>query len=219
MAKQLLIRESAQLELQDDGRTAIGRLIPYNTVTDIVDPRTGDIYKETFLHRAFEGALKNPDRIDLRYSHDGGLDNVLGQGLELEEREDGLYGAFRLYESVATRAREVLKGHAKFLSVGFYPIKSRRKDGVVQRVKAYLEHVAATPTPAYVGAEILAIREGLAVEEEVPPEAPTLDSVQEWLQSRQHPAGFTPPPDTNNIEDVQKYLAQRQRFAASRDLI
>ena len=218
--KTLQTREVAELEIRDggDGRTAFGRLIPYNREAEIIDPVTFDKYIEVFRRGAFEGALKNPDRIDLRYTHDPGFGNVLAQASELEERDDGLYGSFRLYESVATRAREVIKGHARFLSVGFYPIKSRRKGKIVERVKAYLEHVAVTATPAYEGAEILAVREGLTIEEDLPPETPTLDSIQEWLKQRENPAGFTPPPDVDNIEDVKKYLAQRQRFAASRNL-
>ena len=215
MSATLLTRSVADLEIREDGRTAIGRLVPYGEVTDIMDP-TGEVYKEVFVRGAFEGAVSVPERIDLRYSHDGGFDNVLGQGYELSEEDDGLYGAFRLYESVATRARDVLNGHAKHLSVGFYPIKSRRRGGVVERVKAYLEHVAATSTPAYAGAEVLSVRQDVVLEStEVPAEVPGLDSIQDWLERHKNPGALADfQPDTGEgLDSVQKYLEDRKRWA------
>jgi len=178
----LLTRSFAAMELREDGRTVFGRIVPYGEVAQVFD-LSGEPYNEVFVRGAFEGAMKVPERIDLRYSHSGSFDNVLGQASNLEERDDGLYGTFRLYESVSTRAREVLQGHAKHLSVGFFPIKSRKRQGVVERVKAYLEHVAATATPAYAGAGVLAIREDVVTEErEHPGETPNLDQVQRYLE-------------------------------------
>lgn len=183
---QLLTRSVADLELRSedgDGRTVVGRIVPYGVVAEVNNTMTGEPYREMFVRGAFAGAIKRPERIDLRYTHSDRFDNVLAQATHLEERDSGLYGAFRLYESVATRAREVLTGHAKGLSVGFFPIKSRRRGGVVERVKAYLEHVAAVATPAYEqGSEVLAIREGVVLESgEAPASTPHLDAVQAWL--------------------------------------
>jgi HK97 family phage prohead protease len=210
--KKPLLRSLADLEIRSDGRTVEGRLVPYGQIAEVFD-HEGVPYRETFVRGAFAGACKVPEKIDLRYTHSPALDNVLARGVALEEREDGLYGQFYLYESVATRAREVLAGHAKHLSVGFFPIASRRRGGVVERVKAFLEHVAATPTPAYEGAGVLAIREE-EIGEEVPVEAPSLEEVQAWLQEHR-----TIPRSTERhqqetvpaLNDVQEYLRKTIR--------
>ena len=45
------------------------------------------------------------------------------------------------------------------VSVEAYPVKSERRGGIVQRVKANLRAIALTRFPAYQGARVLAVRE------------------------------------------------------------
>jgi HK97 family phage prohead protease len=58
----------------------------------------------------------------------------------------------------------------------------RRTDEIVanglRRVKrAFLDHIALVPNPAYLGAEVLGVRESLEVEAKPAPETPNLDAV------------------------------------------
>lgn len=175
----LLIRSvHSDLEMRD-GRTAYGRVIPYDDPAIVLDSNTGEPYTEGFKRGAFEGATKAPQKIVFQFTHEENFVNTIGWGEALEERDDGLWGAFRLTEADAPKARELLKNSHKGLSVGFVPIKSRRHEGIVWRVKAYLQHVAAVTDPAYAGAGIVAVRQNVTPEQVV--ETPNLDEVQEWL--------------------------------------
>ena len=55
-------------------------------------------------------------------------------------------------------------------------------DGVVSRVQVVINHVAATPTPAYATAGIASIR----ANDEITYETPRLNSVREWLAEQRN---------------------------------
>ena len=151
-----------------DERTVEGLVVPYDRVAEIVEMRPdGPIsYRERFIRGAFERATRqgNAGRVALVYSHDEILPNRLGYGLEFREADDGLYGTFRLDESTAAKARDVLTTSHTGLSVSFLsllPAAFTEKAGaLVTRAAAHLQHVAAVATPAYAGAGVTSIREG-----------------------------------------------------------
>lgn len=184
MATLLTRSVQSELEMRSDGRTVEGILMPYQHPAEVFDVVTGEPYREEFVRGVFEGAMKDPRKIEFRFTHAPGFGNVIGWGARLHERDEYLEGSFRLTAADAPKARELLEESHTGLSVGFFPIKSRRHGGVVQRVKAYLEHVAAVTDPAYVGAGVLAVRAGGETTEhdETPDETPRLEEVQAYLE-------------------------------------
>jgi len=152
----------------DDGRSVTGLVVPYDRVAEIVEFRNGGpfAYRERFVRGAFERATRkgNAGRVALVYSHEEILPNRLGYGLEFREADDGLYGTFRLDESTAAKARDVLTTSHSGLSISFLsllPAAFTEKAGsLVTRAAAHLQHVAAVATPAYAGAGVTSIREG-----------------------------------------------------------
>ena len=152
----------------DDGRSVTGLVVPYDRVAEIVEFRNGGpfAYREQFVRGAFERATRkgNAGRVALVYSHEEILPNRLGYGLEFREADDGLYGTFRLDESTAAKARDVLTTSHSGLSISFLsllPAAFTEKAGsLVTRAAAHLQHVAAVATPAYAGAGVTSIREG-----------------------------------------------------------
>ncbi len=162
----------APVEFEEgDGRTLVGRVVPYNVVATVADPPTYQPYKESFAPGAFNAQLTAANRIDvlLNYEHRQGISDVVGRGVSLDERPDGLYGTFRmLTHGDGDKALELYHaGVLRGLSTEFAVRKSRTVDGVVQRVDARIGNVAlcrehGSPfggaKAAYAGAEVLSVR-------------------------------------------------------------
>lgn len=149
---------------EGDGRTVLGRIVPYGEVISFVDPYDGmKIKRERFVPGAF-GKQASPgawSRVLLSFQHEDGFTNTIGYGRALQDREDGAYATFRLYEADAAKAREMMAHSHKGLSVEF---ESRGReeldsDGVVVRRSVRAHRVGITNDPAYVGAKVLAVRE------------------------------------------------------------
>ena len=152
---------TAELEPTDDGRTLVGRCVPYDQAAPVVDP-DGAAYSEMFVRGAFLRATKAPNRVWLRFEHRIGLMEQLGRGQSFEEREDGLYGTLRVAKgSVGDHALSlVADGMLTGLSVGFRPLEERRRvaNGVVIRRRCHLEEVSLVTEPAYAGAGVTEVR-------------------------------------------------------------
>lgn len=175
------------LRADDDGMTVEGRIVPYGEPTEIAEVVDGEIkrYREQFLPGSFAGCVQyaankgNASWVALCLDHRESFDAQIGHGIALTEAEDGAYAAFRLYPNRdIDKVRAMLTESHRGLSVEFADVKpSRIINGVVSRVAVHLKRVAATPTPAYENAAILAMRE----EGEPLYQRPHLESVREML--------------------------------------
>lgn len=151
---------------EGDGRTLDLRLLPWDQVTETADGR------EMFRRGAFAGT--DPAGIVIEaMRHDGEL---VGRGLELEERDDAAYLTARISE---TRAGDdlltlVRDGVLRRVSVAFEQPRggaSRRGDGVTERRRVELRRVAVLERGAYPTAGVLAIREESKVTDAIEPVA------------------------------------------------
>ena len=98
---------------------------------------------------------------------------IVGHGVALVERHDGLYGSFRLHENPdGDKALMLIReGVMDTVSLEAVPQKNvRTHDGVVRRVKAHLRAVAFARFGAYPGATVLAVREQAEIVDELDPE-------------------------------------------------
>ena len=174
----------------DDGRTLEGMIVPYEQVTTVIeqDPETGELqrYQEQFLHgslaRMAQG-FKARGILDVPLLMGHGQDSIqnrIGFATGLESRDEGAWATFRIYDdSNLTKIQSMLRESHNGLSIAFKDTRQPKLiDGVVSRVQVFVGHVAATPTPAYSGAGITAIRS-----QDDPQEAPraSLDAVRAWL--------------------------------------
>lgn len=156
---EILVR-TFPVELAGDGRTLEALCVPYGVRAEVADPPTFEPYMEEFLPGSFKGATKAPNRVLLDFEHQTSIGNVLGHGVELEERTDGLYGKFRVTEhadgdkALGLIRDKVLTG----MSVMFKPLRSQRAGDVVQRLKAHLDRVSLCRVGAYPQAQVLAVR-------------------------------------------------------------
>ena len=146
-----------------DGRTVLGRAVPYGETTDIPGGR------ERFFQGAFarQIAAGGHGLVKLFPSHQGRLDGdvtkAVGKTVELSERSDGLYGAWAMYETQLgdTALHLVRTGEVTGLSIGFKAVDGGTKkgaDGAYERYAAHLDHVVLTNEPAYAGAVVTGVR-------------------------------------------------------------
>src|SRR5215471_1423418 len=144
-------------DLDDRTHTAYGRVVSYGEVAMFAEG--GEVKRERFVRGALAAASRAWHRVVLYYSHADVLTNRMGHGLSLEERDDGAWSTFRLDPSSYERARDALTTTHDGLSLGFYSHTSRlAADGVIDRLRVTVEHVAAVTEGAYSGARLLAVR-------------------------------------------------------------
>lgn len=140
---------------EDDRHYIEGICVPYDTVTTRVGP-----VPEVFDRGAFRVALERGARVKLTdYNHSDKRVPV-GYAETLEERPGGLWARFRLNrtpEGESARAN-ALEGVYAGLSVGFIARQHEMRGGVRHVIDAHLDHVSLVEDPAYVEAEILAVR-------------------------------------------------------------
>ena len=153
-------------DLEEDGRTILGRCVPYNVPALVRDAPNLPPYEEIFAVGTFKRITADPARVRLTYEHPdkrggGTVADQLGRGVEFRDEMDGLHGAFRVVESdlgdhaLALVKERILTG----LSVDFEPISARRgPGGRIIRTRARLIDVSLTRDPAYEGAEVEMVR-------------------------------------------------------------
>ena len=147
-------------EDRSDGRTVYGRIVPYGETIDFVDAYDGNAVKrERFERGALRGQANGAwGRVTLAFEHEPGFGNTIGYGKKMEERSDGAYASFRLYEPDADRARAMISESHRGLSLEFEEVTTRIESGIHVRQQVYVRRVGIVPDPAYMGAQVLAMR-------------------------------------------------------------
>ena len=171
----VLHREFSAELTAGDGRTVDCRIVPYGEQIQHDDglggvPK-GMPYTEEWAAGAFTHQLKAANRVLANVEHQEGLAGIVGHGAALIERQDGLYGSFRLHDNPdGDKALMLIReGVLDTVSLEAIPQKNiRTREGVVRRVKAHLRAVAFSRFGAYPGATVLAVREQAAIDDEIP---------------------------------------------------
>ena len=153
-----------------DGDLVVGRVVPWSTpakVTDLDDQGRLDRYVEQFHPGAFDRQIAAGrsafGRIPFQDDHVGGYGKV-GHTVDLDSRDDGLWGTFRLSPHLAATVRQQIDDGIDGLSIRFHPlpngdVQDRSGQGrAVTRTAAYLVHVALVAVPAYADARVLVAR-------------------------------------------------------------
>jgi len=155
---------------RDDGRTLEGCIVPYGEIAEIVerDSLSGELkrYREQFLPGSLARQAQGISRrgngafIWLNLDHQMDFDSKVGHCTSLRSEKDGAYASFKLYPgNDLAKVKGMLRESHTGLSVNFADYRPPKFiDGIVSRVQVILDSVAATPTPAYAGAGITAMR-------------------------------------------------------------
>lgn len=173
--REVFIRE-VPIEIGDgDGRTIDALLVPYGVRGTVADPPDFTPYEEEFVYGAFARQTKAPDRVKvwLNFEHEQGLRGIIGHGIALEERPDGLHGSFRVHPGPdGDKALAMIEeGILTAMSIEFAALKSKVANGVVQRLRAIVDKASLVMAgkEAYAGAGVLAVREAPDDDDDEPP--------------------------------------------------
>jgi HK97 family phage prohead protease len=140
---------------ENDRHYIEGICVPYGKVTTRVGPMP-----EVFEPGAFSDLVSSGKQIKLTdYNHSPQRVPV-GYSELFEERSAGLWSRFRLNRTPEgdSAHRNTTEGVYKGLSVGFHTRAAENRAGVRHVLSARLDHVSLVEDPAYLEAEILAVR-------------------------------------------------------------
>jgi HK97 family phage prohead protease len=174
----LIRREYASDITPGEGRTVDCVIVPYGEVIEHDDglggvPK-GMPYRERWMPGAFSHQLNAANRVLANLEHQEGIAGIVGHGVALIERQDGLYGSFKMHDTpegnkALMLIREGIMGSVSLEAEGRKSVRGR--DGIISRVKANLRNVAFARFGAYSGATVLAVRhEAVTVTDPFPEE-------------------------------------------------
>ena len=156
-------------------------VMPYDEPTTV--EHKGRTIREVIAPGAFDGIERRANRVRVNYHHqDDELRHLLGRALTFHpERDEGLVATVRIrggeHGDAALEAADEgdLGASAGF---GVMPGGETWVDRQTRRLtRLFLDHIALTPTPAYPGARILAVRSADALPVS---KTPNLDLVRSW---------------------------------------
>jgi HK97 family phage prohead protease len=141
----------------------------------------GEMWKESFLRGAWDGIENQPNRVKANRDHDGR--RTVGKIVNFwPSRREGLVGAARIVqtplgdETLALTDEDCLGASVGFAVAG--GDQELDKANRRRRIKkAFMDHLAFVPDPAYSGAGVLSVRSSLAV-------TPALDELVAFMQAR-----------------------------------
>ena len=131
-----------------DGRTVVGRLVPYGTPATVRDP-DGATYAETWAR----GAAQAADPLLVYAWHDptsGARGPLIGRASDVTQADDGLHASLRIADSTDGRdALALLREGLDGLSVEFSPDVDKWDTGrrSVTRQRAVVSAVAFADAP------------------------------------------------------------------------
>lgn len=164
----LLVREFVAADLEVKGRTVDVRVVPFDEVATVADPPYTTTYREQWMPGVFDHQLNAANRIHARYGHSQHVIDVVGHGITLRQEGDGYHVSAKIHETPqGETALELLRdGALPCVSLEAVPVKSMRSvSGIVQRLKANLTGFAFCRQGAFAGAQVLAIREAVILDE------------------------------------------------------
>lgn len=186
---------TSDLEVSDDGRTVTGRIFPFDTVAhirELDDAGLLEEYDESFMPgctvRMQQIAHRRggqPAWIKFTIDHETTFDARLGYCAALEEKRDGAWGTFRLYDTPSLpKIRSMLDESHKGLSIEFIDAAPPLVSGSLrQRRQINMSAVTATPIPVYAEAGIVSVRGVDAPDFEVTPNLAELDRILAELRA------------------------------------
>lgn len=141
--------------------------VPYDQEAEV--RWRGEVWREVFTRSAFNGIEDHAGRVPVRREHT--LGETVGRVIKLNPRYDqGLLASVRIART--PKGDETLQLASEDMlgaSVGYYVKRGSdvelNRRSMLRRIKrAFLEHLAMTDVPTWVGARPVAVREGLSAQ-------------------------------------------------------
>jgi HK97 family phage prohead protease len=164
-----LLRSFEVAAVEVEGRTVDVRLVPFGEVARVADPPDWEPYDEEWMPGCFDHQLNAANRIHANYEHMQGPTHVVGHGVSLRAEADGYHVTSTIHRTNAgdTTLELLNAGALPCVSLEARAVKNvKTSSGVMQRVKANLRGFAFCRQGAFVGAQVLAVREETVEEEQ-----------------------------------------------------
>jgi HK97 family phage prohead protease len=174
-------RAATQLGVSFPSREIELVVMPYET--EALVPYGARMVTEVISRGAFDGIERRPNRI--RVNRDHRADRTVGRAVALHpSRDEGLVAQVRIARTELGDETLALADEGCLdASAGFLPMPGGEQWEERSRVrirKAWLGHIAMTPDPAYVDANVLAVRKAAHTDSSVLIATPNLDTVRAW---------------------------------------
>lgn len=161
--------------------------VPYEEEAQVM--YRGAVWREVFTRGAFDGLEKRPGRVRANREHDA--NKVVGKVVAAHpSRLEGLVTEIRISQTpLGDETLQLAADDCLSASVGFACGGAGQTllNGVRRIKQAFLDHVAFVQSPAYVSADVLAVRAGMEAQHvpELPPLiTPNLDEWSQYLEAR-----------------------------------
>jgi HK97 family phage prohead protease len=158
---EILHRSFEVAAVEVEGRTVDVRVVPFGEVARVADPPDYEPYDEEWLPGCFDNQLNAANRIKAKYGHSDQVTNVVGQGVALRSEADGYHLTTTIHPTNAgdTTLELLRAGSLPCVSLEAMPKRNNRSGNLIQRVKAHLSAFAFVDQGAFMGAQVLAVRE------------------------------------------------------------
>lgn len=163
--------------------------VPYEEAAPV--EYRGEMWQEMFLRHAFDGIEKRPNRVRANRDHDGR--RTIGKVVNFwPSRQEGLVAAVRVAQTpLGDETLALADEDCLGASVGFAVRGSDQeldRSTRTRRIKrAFLDHLAFVPDPAYEGAGVLSVRSASSPAADLPQlVTPVLDDLLAFMQARKH---------------------------------
>jgi HK97 family phage prohead protease len=180
MAAPLEFRSSSVASVNFAQRVIEFVAVPYEQEA-VVECR-GELWRESFLRGAWDGIERQPHRVKANRDHD--LRRTVGKIINFwPSRKEGLVGAARIAQTaLGDETLALADEDCLGASVGFAVASGDQELDKANRrrriKKAFLDHLAFVPDPAYSGSGVLSVRAG------APAATPALDELVAFMQAR-----------------------------------
>jgi HK97 family phage prohead protease len=195
MSDELLIRSSSTITDVDQKLRLIDLIaVPYDEEADVV--WRGEDWRESFDRSAFTGIEDHAGRVRVNREHVKG--DTVGKVVSLNPSDPvGLRAVVKIAKSARGDDTLALADEDMIgASIGYRvrqpsDVQFNRRTRVRRVMRSFLDHLAMVESPAYVGAQVLAVRDADTAYEVLSPlqATPVLDSLRddpifEWAASR-----------------------------------
>jgi HK97 family phage prohead protease len=182
-AGELEYRAARQIGVSFPARTIELVVMPYEEETIVA--YEGRMVREIVSRGAFDGIEQRPNRIRVNRDHD--VTRTVGRAVALHpSRDEGLVAEVRIAKTeLGQETLELAEEGCLDASAGFLPMPGGEEWESRDRrrlTKLWLGHIAMTPDPAYLSANVLAVRQNRSGERTEPSvvATPNLDQIRAW---------------------------------------
>jgi HK97 family phage prohead protease len=145
----------------------------------------GEVWREVFERQAFDEAIQKSVRIPVNREHSRG--DTIGRIVNMERNDQGLLASVKVArtprgdDTLQLASERMLGG-----SVGYFVKKPsdvllERRSMLRRVLRAFMEHFSMVESPAFVGAETVAVHDGLTAHPAAGEQSLITPSLDEWM--------------------------------------